>query len=59
MFFDEADGLETVFPLRYDVDVAGALEQVGEFIAGELLIVHDYCGKGHSVSRRLRTAPEV
>src|SRR5208282_942543 len=37
MFFDEADGLETIFPLRYDIDVAAAFEQVREFIASELL----------------------
>ena len=50
MFFDEADGLETVLALRHHVDVANTFEQVGEFIAGELLIVHDYGGKGHSIS---------
>jgi hypothetical protein len=50
VFFDEADGLNTIFPLRYHIDVANALEQVGKFIAGELLIVHDYRRKGHSVS---------
>ena len=50
VLFDEADGLETVLPLRHDVDVAVALKQVGKFIAGKLFIVHDYGGKGHSFS---------
>src|SRR5580704_11738718 len=58
VLFDEADGLETVFPLRYHVDVANALEQIGEFIAGELLIVHDYRRKRHSVSRAKRSRPK-
>jgi hypothetical protein len=54
VFFDEADGLETVLPLGHDVDVARAREQVGKFIAGELLIVHDYRRKGHAISHGQR-----
>jgi hypothetical protein len=45
--------------LRYDVDVAGTLEQVRKFVAGELLVVHDYRRKGHSVSSRQRSALSI
>src|ERR1700722_9930534 len=47
MFFDEVNSLKAVFPLGYDGDVASALEQESEFIAGELFVVHDYRRKWH------------
>jgi hypothetical protein len=50
MFLDEADGLKPIFSLGYNIYVTDAFQQVGKFIARELLIVHDYCGKVHSVS---------
>ena len=42
VFADEIDALDAVLALGHDVDVANILQQEGEFVAGELLIVHDY-----------------
>jgi hypothetical protein len=50
MFADEIDALDAVLALGNNVDVAHVLEQEGEFVAGELLIVHDYSGQGHCFS---------
>ena len=44
MLFDEVDSFEAVFALGDDVHVAGILQQVSEFVAGELFVVHDYGG---------------
>jgi hypothetical protein len=50
MFLNQADGFDTVLALRDHVNVANALEQKREFIAGKLLVVHDYRRKRHSIS---------
>src|SRR5258708_3743101 len=42
VLFDEVDGFKTVLALRDNIDVARAFTQVSEFVAGELVIVHDY-----------------
>jgi hypothetical protein len=44
VLFDEAHSFEAVLALRDHVDVAGILEQISEFVAGELFVVHDYGG---------------
>ena len=41
VFADEIDGFDAVLALGDDVDIADIFQQKGEFIAGELLIVHD------------------
>ena len=50
VFADEVDGFDAVLALGNDVHIADILEQVGEFVAGQLLIVHDYGGKRHERS---------
>jgi hypothetical protein len=47
---DEAYGLNAVLALSDDIYVARAFEEESEFVAGELLVVHDYGGKGHKWS---------
>lgn len=43
---NEVHGFEAVLSLGNDVHV-GVIEKVGEFVAGQLLVVDDDCGKGH------------
>ena len=47
VFADEIDAFDAVLALRHNVDVAHIFKQEGEFVAGELLIVHDDGGQGH------------
>ena len=47
---DKVYGFDAVLALRYDINIADAFEQVREFVAGELLVVHDYSGQGHCSS---------
>jgi len=47
---DEADGLNAILALSDDVHVARAFEKEGEFVAGQLLVVHNYGGKRHERS---------
>ena len=37
VFLDQVDGFQPVLALRHDIDVVGIFQQVGEFVAGELL----------------------
>ena len=41
MFFDEVDRVYAVAALTDDVDFGKALEQIGQFFAGGLLVVND------------------
>jgi hypothetical protein len=50
VFLDEADSLETVLTLRYNNHIPSGFQEKGKLVAGELLIVHDYRRKSHSVS---------
>jgi hypothetical protein len=44
VLFDQVDGLEAVLALGDDIHVIGILQQVSEFIAGQLLVIDDYRG---------------
>jgi hypothetical protein len=44
---DQVDGFETVLPLGHNIYILDVLEQKGEFVPRQLLIVHNYRGKRH------------
>ena len=44
VFLDQVEGFQSVFALSHDSYIAGILQEVSKFVAGELLVVHDYCG---------------
>jgi hypothetical protein len=47
VFFDEIDGVETVFALGEEIDFGKGFEEKGEFIAGGLFVVDDDGVDGH------------
>ena len=48
MLLDEVDGLNAVRSLGNDIDAADGVEQVLELVAGQLFVVDDERGDGHS-----------
>jgi hypothetical protein len=50
VFLNKVNGLKPVLSLRYHADVISVLEQIGKFVAGKLLIVHDHSRERHSGS---------
>ena len=44
MLFDEADGFYAVLALGNNVNVAYALQKIGELVAGELFVVDNQRG---------------
>lgn len=49
VLLDEFDSFDSICALSDDVDVRRGLEQVGEFVAGELFVVDDEGGYGHDL----------
>ena len=43
MFLDEIHGLNAVSPLRNHIDLAHRLQQESQFVARELLVIHNHC----------------
>ena len=44
MLANKVNAFHAILTLRHNFDIAHILKQEGEFIAGQLLIVHDHCG---------------
>jgi hypothetical protein len=47
VFANETNALDAVLTLGHNVNLASTLQKKGEFVAGKLLVVHDYSGKRH------------
>ena len=44
VFADEIDRLQPILALRHHVNIANVLEQKCQFVAVQLLVIHDHCG---------------
>ena len=47
VFFDEIDGVETVFAVGEEIDFGKGFQEKGEFVAGGLFVVDDDGVDGH------------